>query len=433
MAAGIRRWDVYVLEDMDCDPETMDVFLDTHDEKGNVNPKFGLWVDHCQLINIHPFFAGSHMPSTTEGLQILWLTERDVLLSTVRKYGKRWWKDHPGDYKLYKEFSTDLRKKIKGYRNDEGLWIPGIPSDVISKFESRKLGHKSMDEPVFFNKNSGRMIRDMRLDRNKVCRFFDNARFPVGSIRQSFQVSGKKGVVLKTPADVYAETHRESFGKKSSGLYLHGGPAAPGDGLAGSLYKMVGPSLVSWGKDRVDGFGQDIRELTFLPDGRPGPNVIEWFKWCYLNSVHPFVPGQDWSVDPLGKLSIAGYEHEVCLCSLELWKKRVPEVVMMESASLYDKLRPLPSGQRMYGELHVNKYIGSLEKMSFDDSVDSVVDSMDKCIRDSRGRGVYNIFVNRSFEVAKKNAIRILDNDSSESYSLESFDLRPKMRRGVQL
>ena len=113
MSVGIRKWDLYVLEDMGCSQPTIDVFLETHDEKGNVNPKFGLWVDHCRLLGIHPFFAGTKMPVTEEGLQNLWLAERDLLLMTVRKFGKRWWKDFPDDYKLYKAFSKELRARVR--------------------------------------------------------------------------------------------------------------------------------------------------------------------------------------------------------------------------------------------------------------------------------------------------------------------------------
>ena len=289
-----------------------------------------------------------------------------------------------------------------------------------------------MDEPVFFNKNTGRIIRDMRLDRNKVVHYFENARFPVGSVRDSFVHADRKPVVLKTPAEVYAEQHDESLVKKSSGLFLHGGPAAPDNGLTGSLYRLVGPSLVSWGKDRIDGFGQDIHELTFLPDGRPGPNVSEWFQWCRSNNVHPAEPGMDWPEDPLGKLSVIAFEAGVCNKALQLWGKRVPEVVMMESASVYDKIRPLPGVQRMYGELHVDKYVGSLKKLSFEDSLKNTEASMDESISKAGRRGMNGLFVRRAFEAAKKNAIRILDNEDTGVLSLDSF-VRARPRRGVQL
>lgn len=420
MAGGVRKWDVYVLDDMGCSPETMDVFLDTHDKNGDFNPNLGLWVDHCQLLGIHPFFAGTKMPVTDEGLQMLWLAERDLLLKTVRKFGKGWWKEHPDDFPMYKDFSSRLRRKVKS-----------IPVDVVSKFESRKLGHKSMDEPVLYCRNAKKMILCARLDRNKAARYFESVRLPVERLDDSVLTAKREPVYVKRFGEQLVHSD-EGLVKKSGGLFQDGGPAALADSKSGLPFTGLFSSLDSWGKDRIPGFGEDVHELAFLPDGRPGPNVKEWFLWCCKEKVHPFLRGRDYPYDDTAALlRVLAYERRMVEWSARLWKKRNAEVVMMESAAKYDKIRPIPGYLRAYGELHVGKFVSKLEAGNFSHDILAIGERMSGTIARNLKAAPYRSSSNRVFSIARREADRIFEGNVKDSdYNLE-YDV--KRRRGINL
>lgn len=411
MSVGIRKWDLYVLEDMGCSQPTIDVFLETHDEKGNVNPKFGLWVDHCRLLGIHPFFAGTKMPVTEEGLQNLWLAERDLLLMTVRKFGKRWWKDFPDDYKLYKAFSKELRARVRS-----------IPRDVVLRFESRKNGYRSMDEPVFYNRNSREMIRSVRLDMNKLYRVFAEARLPVKSFDPAVLSVPARKALLRRPGDGQSLRDGGSL-KKSLGLFSAGGPAAP-DVPLGPL-----PGSLSWGRDRMPGFGDDIHELVFFPDGRPCPTVRDWFYWCRCEDVNPLFRGFDYPSSPGGLLQAARFERKAVEFSSALWYGYNAESVLMDAAVAYDRKFPVRDRSRLHGKLHVGAYLSGLDRFSF--GVDSVSERMDSFI--DRIPGVRcNMLTRKVASLVRKEAERIFETGGEDNF-MHGWDGLSKSRRGIQL
>ena len=365
--AGIRKWDIYVLEDLGCEPRMLELFTATHERDGSPNPKLGEWCDYCTLHGIHPFFAGSKMPTSREGLELLWLTERDLLRKTVRKYGKAWWKERRDDYVLYQEFSRNLENKIKR-----------IMPETLSLYESRKLGLRSMDEPVVYHGNVRDILLTRRLDWKKVSAQFQSATIPAKEVDKSVLLAPAVPVVIQSRWQQAAKKKDKGILKKYGQPYAGQGPTA--DQRHNSVAaKSTFESLRSWGKYRMLTFGDDIHALCFTPTGVPCPNVSEWFQWCRENDVHPYKKGEDWPRDNVPELlDVLIYEFATLAFAANHWKGRAAEVVLMESAMRYDKLFPIKDYQRQVEPLHVGKYLAKDKKHEFPDVFKFVTNDFDK-------------------------------------------------------
>ncbi len=416
MADAIRRWDVYALEELGSSDMTMKLFQQTHDKDGNFYPNLGEWFDHCMLQDMHPFFAGTPMPVGEENLNQLYLVEQDVLIQTVRKYGKGWWKNKKEDYLLYKKFSKALQERINK-----------IPVHEIRRYESGKRGLKLMDEVVSYHPFTRHFIASARVDWDQARKFFSEEIFESADFSDKRSGHTVKRFPLRKQLRKGASVE-DSFLKKSERSY-QSGPAAFLEAIGSRIDKILFGSI-SWGKDRFPGFGVDVWRMTHTPDGRPCPNIGEWFDWCRSSNVHPMVPGQDCRfTDAAFLLGFSRYERKEKTRALKLWKGHNADIVLMRSASAYDKKFPLPDGKkRQYGILHVNEYLEKENSLRFPDMSSRLDNDLDKIamIHSRRRLGLVR-FTDQIVRTAKRRAIMIV-RDEDEKSSME-WNVRPNIRK----